>query len=133
MKAHLIPQELYYQLLQNCKDELPYEACGLLTGTQNLIRSIWPLKNELKSSNRFFVHQDQVQKTLETISSLNQQVKAIYHTHPNTEAIPSSIDIANHINQEVGMVIISYKSSEPIMKWYKIDGLNYTDCPFVVL
>lgn len=133
MKPYAIPQQLYDQLLQNGKVELPYEACGLLTGTQNVIQSIWPLRNELKSSTRFFVHQNQLEKTLEIISRLKQEVKAIYHTHPITDAIPSSIDIANHIDQDVGMVIISYKSSKPIMKWYKIESLNYKNCPFIVL
>lgn len=129
----VLPQNLYDELLQICRLELPYEACGLLVGTPYQIESIWPMKNELNSPNRFFVSKPIVEETIEKVKSLKRDIIAIYHSHPSTLAIPSRIDIINHLDESVDMVIISLKENEPIMKWYSIVGLTYKERPFLVI
>ncbi|WP_412977409.1 Mov34/MPN/PAD-1 family protein [Ornithinibacillus sp. 179-J 7C1 HS] len=129
----VIPKGLYSKLLNTCRSELPYEACGLLAGTSNQIKSLWPMKNELRSTNRFFVSKYVVEDTMKKINSLKQEIFAIYHTHPNTAAIPSTIDIMNHHDESVDMVIISFKYHVPMMKWYTIDDSSYRERPFLII
>ncbi|MEC5424241.1 Mov34/MPN/PAD-1 family protein [Virgibacillus sp. C22-A2] len=128
----VIPEIIHNEMVENCKDRLPYEACGLLSGTGNRIRSLWQLENELKSATRFFVSKQSVEKTIQNIKHLEEQVLAIYHTHPITDPVPSSYDLRNHTDEKVFMVIISFKTNPPITKWYTIKGNHYTERLFSI-
>ncbi|GFZ77858.1 hypothetical protein GCM10010978_19300 [Compostibacillus humi] len=128
----IFPKTLYHQMLEHGFAKLPFEACGLLSGKGNLVQSVWQLKNELKSANRFFVSKTLLQDTLEKIRKKEEHVLAIYHTHPSTDPIPSNLDIHNHPDNRIDMVIISYKSSPPKTKWYNILGQNYVERPFYI-
>ncbi|MCP3030152.1 M67 family metallopeptidase [Halobacillus sp. A1] len=128
----IIPYETYNQMITHTKKCLPYESCGLLTGKRNDIRSVWELENELKSSTRFFVDKKAVEETLEKVSEMNEEVIAIYHSHPNTSPVPSSYDLASHVDPLVKMVIVSHKEKVPLVKCYQITRHRYTICPLLV-
>jgi proteasome lid subunit RPN8/RPN11 len=109
---------------------LPYEACGLLSGDKYNVQSIWHLENEWKSDRRFFVSKTVIEETIQKFKKPNEQVRAIYHSHPTTAPVPSSYDISSHPNENVKMVIVSYKTNPPITKMYNIRGSNYEECLF---
>ena len=113
--------------------ELPYEACGLLSGNDSHVKSLWPLQNEMKSVSRFFVNKNSVRETIQKIKKLEEQVLAIYHTHPITAPVPSSFDILNHPDNKVSMVIISYKTNPPNTKWYQIRDSMYIERPYYII
>ncbi|WP_085992742.1 M67 family metallopeptidase [Oceanobacillus senegalensis] len=123
----VIPQIIYDQMVEYGRENFPYEACGLLSGRENHVYSLWPLKNSWKSVNRFFVKKDTVERVIRQIEQREEQVLAIYHTHPFTAPVPSSYDIRNHPDNKVAMVITSYKTCPPKTKWYQIQGSNYTE------
>lgn len=111
---------------------LPYETCGLLSGTNNHVQSLWHLENELKSAKRFFVRRKSVEEAVQQIKQLGEQVLAIYHTHPTTAPVPSSFDLTNHTDDKVNMVIISFKTNPPVTKWYTIKGTHYAERLFCI-
>jgi len=111
---------------------LPYEACGLLSGSNNKVQSMWELENKWKSDKHFLVRKKQVEEALQKINQRNEQVLAVYHSHPTTAPVPSYNDIVNHPDDNVNMVIISYKKRSPITRWYRIQGSVYEACTFIV-
>ncbi|WP_339227483.1 M67 family metallopeptidase [Oceanobacillus sp. FSL K6-2867] len=119
-------------MVEHGKICLPFEACGLLSGTEGHIKSIWPLKNQLKSDRRFFVEKKIIEKTMQEINKLNEQVLAVYHSHPTTVPVPSVYDIVNHPDSKVKMVIISYKLNPPNTKCYHIEKPSYEECLFCI-
>ncbi|WP_430788250.1 Mov34/MPN/PAD-1 family protein [Virgibacillus flavescens] len=125
-----IPQAIYDQMLAHGRTTLPFETCGLLSGNNGNVQSIWKLENELKSDRRFFVGKGIIEETIREIKSLDEQVLAIYHTHPTTAPVPSFYDITNHPDEVVKMVIVSYKTMHPITKCYNICGANHQECLF---
>ncbi|MCV9885441.1 Mov34/MPN/PAD-1 family protein [Metabacillus halosaccharovorans] len=122
----------YDELLNDGRSKLPYEACGILSGKNNQIHSIWKLKNEVKSDRRFFVGKKAVEETLLQIALKDEKVLAIYHTHPTTAPVPSYTDIKNHRESEVKMIIVSYKTKNPIVKCYCVQNRVYKEWPFLI-
>ncbi|WP_411953839.1 Mov34/MPN/PAD-1 family protein [Alkalibacillus sp. S2W] len=124
MKQNLLimPQLIYSKLVEHCRDSLPHESCGLLSGHHNHVNRFWPLDNELQSAKRYFVSKRSLEKVLKKINQTGEQVLAIYHTHPTTAPVPSYYDLQNHPDETVHMMIISFKTDPPITKTYTINN-----------
>ncbi|MCC2250671.1 Mov34/MPN/PAD-1 family protein [Virgibacillus sp. AGTR] len=129
-KQIIIPLSIHNQMVEHGVSTLPYEACGLLAGNQTNVQSIWQLKNECKSDRRFFVSKHNVERTLNRINEEKQDVLAIYHSHPFTAPIPSTLDMINHPDTDIKMIIISFKRGSPTVRWYRIRDTNYEECLF---
>ncbi|MCP3029093.1 Mov34/MPN/PAD-1 family protein [Halobacillus sp. A5] len=127
----IIPMDIYNDMIKLGRMSLPYEVCGLLTGFRSTIYTNWPLVNEAKSVHRFFVSQSVVEQTLKRIEEKSEEVLAVYHSHPTTSPIPSSYDIEHHDN-EVKMIIISYKNNPPAVKCFQIFNHTYYSYPLEI-
>ncbi|WP_194287339.1 Mov34/MPN/PAD-1 family protein [Gracilibacillus oryzae] len=123
----LFSKGIFNEMIQHGMECIPYEACGLLSGKENHVITIWPLKNERKSQKQFFVSEKIVEQTLKEIEKSGEFLQAIYHTHPTTSPIPSSVDLANHADENIAMVIISYKQKTPLVKWYVLMHKQYAE------
>jgi proteasome lid subunit RPN8/RPN11 len=128
----IFPVNYYEELVNHGQSQLPYEACGLLSGRNQTVQSIWKLKNELNSDRRFFVGEKTVNKTLQSIAKRDEKVLAIYHSHPTTAPVPSYTDVLNHPDVEVKMIIVSYKTKNPLVKCYHIQKGSYKELPFLI-
>lgn len=125
---------IYEQMIEYGMKSLPSEACGILSGKENKVRTIWPLQNELDSTKRFFVSEKAVLETLQQIDVKNEEVLAVYHTHPLTKPTPSYYDMIYHSDESVIMVIISYRTTQPLTRCFRIDKahLRYEECLFSI-
>ncbi|MGR9050333.1 M67 family metallopeptidase [Halobacillus faecis] len=128
-----IPENLYAQMIQQGSEALPFETCGLITGMNpTVIEKLWPLENEWKSVHRFYVSKKVVAETIKKITTINHMVLGVYHSHPTTAPVPSFYDLKNHPDDEVKMLIISYKTSPPTIKCYSIKNYTYDEHPFSI-
>jgi len=125
-------QIAYDELLEHCRSEQPYEACGIVSGVNNTVISVWKLKNEIKSEKRYFVSKETVQQIFNEISSKGENVLGIYHSHPKTSPVPSKFDLMNHPYQHVKMIIISLKKKEPVIKCYEIVNQKFSETTLIV-
>ncbi|WP_179107304.1 Mov34/MPN/PAD-1 family protein [Sediminibacillus massiliensis] len=132
MQKLFVSESVYQEMLEHGRDNLPYEACGLLSGNGSRINHFWPLVNEIQSASRFFIKKETVEKNIKKIDHLEEQVLAIYHTHPTTAPVPSSYDLLHHPDENISMVIISYKTETPIARCYFIQGSTYDEGLFCV-
>lgn len=41
-----IPLSVYNEMVQHGLEELPYEACGILSGREKQVSTLWKLQNE---------------------------------------------------------------------------------------
>jgi proteasome lid subunit RPN8/RPN11 len=122
----------YDMMIDHCSSCLPYEACGILAGRNNEVDSIWKLENELKSVRRFFISKNKIEETIREISKQEKAILAIYHSHPSTSPVPSYLDIVNHPDPSVKLVIVSYKLKVVKVKCYDISNRLYKECPFSI-
>ena len=128
----VITATCYNEIINHGIMNYPYEVCGLLSGTNNKVLSVWKLENELKSDRRFYVGEKAVAKNLKSIANKNEMLLAIYHSHPTTAPLPSHYDISNHMDDNIIMVIITYKTKTPKMKCYRISNGTYRECVLII-
>ena len=99
---------------------MPLEACGILSGGDGIIYTIWPMKNIDQSTVSFSMSTSEISNVFHLIEKKNEQVLAIYHSHPTAPAIPSQGDIAYNNYPELSHVIVSFQNQVPDMKAYQM-------------
>lgn len=85
------------QILENhAKSESPYESCALLFGkkSNNLVTvsEIFLTQNMEHSSVNFTVSPDELIQAYSQAEKLGMDVVGIFHSHPSSEAYPSTTD-----------------------------------------
>jgi [CysO sulfur-carrier protein]-S-L-cysteine hydrolase len=124
-----ILNNIYQEMIHHCKMDLPYEACGLLSGKNGITENIWKMKNTKRSKIAFSMDIEEIRSIFELIYNRNESLLGIYHSHPTDQASPSADDIALNNYPEVGHIIISFASSTPIVKCYCIQENIVNELP----
>lgn len=81
-------------LLRHAREELPNEACGLLSGRLDAGRATryHRARNAEASPLRFNVHPDDLVRIVFAIERAGEDFVAIFHSHTRTAAVPSPMD-----------------------------------------
>ncbi|MEN2768096.1 Mov34/MPN/PAD-1 family protein [Ornithinibacillus xuwenensis] len=128
-----IPEHIWIKIIEQCKQALPFEACGFLSGSEDgKITSYWKLINEATSHNQFLVSQRNVGETLKKIEAKEEEVRVLYHSHPTAPPTPSKQDIQYHPDEEVMMLIISFWNGGLYYQCYRIMKDNYVAVPIII-
>lgn len=113
-------------LIDHCKKEFPIEACGILSGKNGIACTVWPIKNQDHSAVSFSMSIRDITNVFNLIEEKNEEVLAIYHSHPTTSAYPSSGDIRYNNYPELAHIIVSLNKPLPEVKAFKIKGAQVT-------
>lgn len=89
-----LPAEVADELLAHARDELPNEACGLLSGDLAAGRATryHGARNAEASPLRYNVHPDDLVRIVFAIEDAGEDLVAIFHSHTHTPAVPSPTD-----------------------------------------
>lgn len=129
-KVVYISKDIFQSLIEQCQQALPYESCGFLSGNvKGIVTSNWQLKNEAKSMNQFFVSRDTVREALNKIAEKKEEILVLYHSHPTTAPMPSRQDLQYHPDDQILMLIISFKNDNLRYKCFEIFDANYSEVP----
>jgi proteasome lid subunit RPN8/RPN11 len=109
-------------MINHCRQELPYEACGLLSGTGGKNETVWKMENMERSPVSFSMDLDQMEQTFHSIKKRAQQLTGIYHSHPTGIPFPSRNDIQHAHYPHAAYFIVSLASSNPSVKCYRIQN-----------
>jgi proteasome lid subunit RPN8/RPN11 len=116
-----ISKEILEEMVRHAKEELPFEACGILAGKNGDVSKVYPLKNEEKSETSYFASPREQIKAFKKIREEGLELVGIYHSHPNSLPRPSRRDIELAFYPEAVYFIISLKSLKlPEVRAYKI-------------
>jgi proteasome lid subunit RPN8/RPN11 len=89
-----IARELLDEIIAHAREDLPNECCGMVSGADGAARTVHRARNAFESPMRFDVHpQDLFRITEREIPEAGEELLAIYHSHPISEAYPSQTDI----------------------------------------
>ena len=103
-----IPRKITNQLLHQAQLSPDQEICGLLGSRDNVPTSCYFIDNIADDpAQRFLLEPKQQIAALSTMRERNQQLFAIFHSHPTAPAIPSATDIAMAAYPEALYLIIS--------------------------
>lgn len=121
----VVPPNIYRQMLEQARAELPNECCGLLAGKitdepgqppRGRVLACFPLINELASPVEFLSEGKSILQATRDMERRALDLLAIYHSHPTTDPIPSRKDRErSYYGPEVMNLIISLKEAAPRM------------------
>ena len=89
-----LPAAVADELLAHAREELPNEACGLLSGGLAAGRATryHRARNAEASPLRYNVHPDDLVRIVFAIDGAGDDLVAIFHSHTHTPAVPSPTD-----------------------------------------
>ena len=95
MTARLIlSRDLLDQVIAHCKSEYLNEACGLLAGNSNIAEKISRTTNIEKSGVSYMMAPEEQFRVMKEMRKNGQEMVAIYHSHPHSQAYPSPVDVS---------------------------------------
>lgn len=109
-------------MINHCKKEFPFEACGILSGKNGIASTVWKMKNQDQSANSFSMSLTDIANVFEQIEKRKEEVLAIYHSHPTAAPYPSPGDIRYNNYPELAHIIISLNKPLPEVKAFHIIG-----------
>ncbi|MCX8029497.1 MAG: M67 family metallopeptidase [Brevinematales bacterium] len=129
-----IKKDVYNQMIDWMKKNIPFEACGLLVGNGDTIDEFIPMNNIAKSETFFEMDPVELMNTLDKIDEKGKDFIAIFHSHPVTDPYPSKTDLdRNELIDHLIFVISSMKDGSPTVKAYNIKDKNVKEIGVTIL
>lgn len=87
-------QKILDEIVTHARGDLPNECCGMIGGVDGEARTVYRARNAFESPLRFDVHPSDLFRIVEReMPEAGEELIAIYHSHPSSEAAPSQTDI----------------------------------------
>jgi [CysO sulfur-carrier protein]-S-L-cysteine hydrolase len=82
------------EIIAHAREDFPNECGGMVGGVDGVATTAYRARNAFASPLRFDVHPSDLFRIVERdIPEAGEELLAIYHSHPNSEAYPSQTDI----------------------------------------
>ena len=117
----IVPQSIVDEIVEQARNELPDEACGVLIGSGNEVKKRFPMTNVDHSPEHFSFDPREQFQALRDARNEDLQIIANYHSHPETPARPSQEDIRLAYDPSIVYLILSLQNREkPVLKAFEI-------------
>ena len=111
-----LPRPLINKVLAHAQQNSDIEVCGLIGKEPSNKKEYYPIDNISKDpSCRFLMDPPQQIIAMRKMRDKQQQLFAIVHSHPKTDAVPSPLDIEQSSYKDVFYLIISL-STKGVLK-----------------
>ena len=124
-----IPQQIIEGIIEQARNELPNEACGLLVGeiigdgieAACRVHTQYPMENIDRSPEHFSFDPKEQFAVLREARAQGLRIIANYHSHPQSPSRPSQEDIRLAFDPNILYVILSLQDKDnPILKAFSI-------------
>ena len=125
-----LPRQIYERLLDEARQALPNECCGLLGGKGNRATEIFPATNELASPSEFEIPARELFEIFRAMREKSLELVAIYHSHPSGDNAPSRRDLERAYYPEAAYVILSPAAdAEAPIRAFRLAGDGWQEIP----
>lgn len=129
-----IPNTIFQQMVAQAKALAPIEDCGILAGSSGKVEKLYQMTNTDSSSTHYMMDPKEQFAAVKDIRSAGLEMLAIYHSHPETPARPSAVDIRLALTPNVIYVIVSLQNNNgSAVKGFRIAETNVTEVPIRIL
>ncbi|GHT47288.1 Mov34/MPN/PAD-1 family protein [Bacteroidia bacterium] len=119
----VIPQHIIFGIIEQAKNELPNEACGLLVGKGMEVIKQYSLTNVDHSPEHFSFDPKEQFGVLREARKEGWEILANYHSHPESPARPSEEDIRLAFDPNIIYIILSLQDKDnPVIKAFSIQN-----------
>jgi len=129
-----IPRRLAQQLLHLAQISPEAEICGLVGGRNGVPLTCYPVANVAEHpERRFLLDAKQQIAAMAAMRAQDEQLFAIYHSHPTTPALPSPTDLEQAAYPDALYLIISLDTKGILeMRGFKIAARQATEIALVL-
>ena len=108
MKKITLPLKIVNQILAHAQSKAEEEICGLIAEKNGSVSSLYPIRNVSSRRENFFQMDGELQiDAMRSMRENNEELYAIYHSHPHSAAYPSATDIKESQYPDVIYLIVS--------------------------
>ena len=108
MNPVTLPRPIVNQILHQAQQAGDEEICGLIAGNAKSFTRCYPVANVAGDKQRLFEMDPRgLIDALRAMRDNGEELKAIYHSHPEAPAQPSLADIRQHEYPDVLYLIVS--------------------------
>ena len=118
MQKIILKQSDKKLLAQYSENQKPNEACAILFGKDNQVLDIFLTENIEESPVNFTISNEQLIEGYNIAEQKKMEVIGIFHSHPNSDAFPSSTDK-------------KFMQSNPVV-WIIYSGINKNFRAFIL-
>ncbi len=93
MREIVITSEHLERITAHCAACYPHEACGILSGIANRVLKVYPMTNIEPSSVSYYMDPGEQFRIMKEMREAGQGMVGIFHSHPQSPAVPSPKDI----------------------------------------
>ncbi len=120
------------QIVDHCQAEAPLEACGLLSGRDERVKTVHKMTNVDESEEHYMMEPKEQFEVFKSLRDTDDVVLSIYHSHPETEAYPSPEDKRLAFYPTTVYLIVSLADEKPVFRGFIIDEEdNVTEVPII--
>ena len=94
-------------LREHAERERPYESCAILFGRDSRVLDVFLTENTERSSANFTISNEQLIEGYKIAEGKKMEMIGIFHSHPDSEAYPSSTDKRFMHSNPVAWIIYS--------------------------
>jgi proteasome lid subunit RPN8/RPN11 len=128
-----IPRSIYEEMLEQAREEVPNECCGILGGKGDEATSVYRATNAEHSPLRYTLDpNDLFRITFQEIPEREEEMLAIYHSHTASPAYPSQTDINLATYPDAVYLILSLADGEEPLRGFRIDDGEVTEVDLTV-
>lgn len=103
------------------------EVCGLLGGVENKIKHYYPVQNISEQPTRAYYMSPQGQlDAMREMSVRKEELLAIFHSHPDSSAMPSKTDLELAAYPDVIHFIVSLRDKSQILNSFRYEGKKFS-------
>ncbi|HBB16291.1 MAG TPA: hypothetical protein DCZ97_04545 [Syntrophus sp. (in: bacteria)] len=118
-----IPMSIYERMIEQAREGVPFEVCGILGGKDGVVSVIYPMTNTDASRDHFMMEPREQFSVVKVLRSQELEMLAVYHSHPETPARLSDEDLRLALTPGISYVIVSLADpSAPEVRSFKISG-----------
>ena len=109
------------EMIAHARSETPNECCGILVGVKGRVLKLYRTTNAEHSPFRYTVDSRELVTIYREIGENGWELLAVYHSHPDTDAYPSAIDIESAFLPEFLYFIISLSNpDQAVIRGFRI-------------
>lgn len=118
-----ILRTVFQDMITHAREESPLECCGLLIGATGIITESRRMANVLRSPTCYAMDSRDLFAFFKEIRTLGMEHAGIYHSHPQSEAYPSAIDLQESYYPNCCYFIISLqKAVSPVVRAFNLQA-----------
>lgn len=138
LEKFFLPRPLWEQIQIHLDSNLPEEACGLVGGVKLpglpewRAHTVYPVENILHSPSRYRMDGRRQLAAFEQMDQADEDLIAIFHSHPNGPGFPSPADISEAYYPEAIQIVCFRIGSDWRCRGYQLFTSNPLEIDLII-